>query len=145
MATSPDKIISIARTWIGTPYVHQASLKGKGCDCIGMLRGVWRELQGTDRDPEVLPPYSADWAEATGIETLYNGISRYLTAIPLPSVSAGNVVLFRMIATGPAKHCAIVGSRGGLTLIHSRQNKQVNEEPFSAAWRHKLAYAFEVP
>ena len=28
--------------WIGTPYRHQASLKGVGCDCLGLVRGVWR-------------------------------------------------------------------------------------------------------
>jgi NlpC/P60 family putative phage cell wall peptidase len=31
-----------ARAWIGTPDRHQASLKGMGCDCLGLVRGVWR-------------------------------------------------------------------------------------------------------
>jgi hypothetical protein len=51
-----------------------------------------------------------------------------------------------MVGRGPAKHCGIVGERDGkMTLIHARQNKQVNEEDFSSAWRKRLAYAFEVP
>lgn len=33
------QIIDAARDWIGTPYVHQASAKGAGCDCLGLLRG----------------------------------------------------------------------------------------------------------
>jgi cell wall-associated NlpC family hydrolase len=32
---SPEDIIAAARSWIGTPYCHQASLKGVGCDCSG--------------------------------------------------------------------------------------------------------------
>ncbi len=144
MATDPEVVIATARGWIGTPYIHQASLKGKGCDCVGMLRGVWRDIHHAD-DPEVLPPYTPDWAEATGRETLYQGLARHLTEIPLSEIKPGSVVVFRMRQTGPAKHCGIIGARGGtLTLIPSRMNKVVNEEPFTTYWRRKLAYAFEV-
>src|SRR3989338_4143365 len=48
-------IVAAARSWIGTPYRHQASLKGAGCDCLGLVRGVWRELYGDE--PEAPPPY----------------------------------------------------------------------------------------
>ncbi|HEY0105359.1 MAG TPA: hypothetical protein VGB91_04690 [Rhizomicrobium sp.] len=137
-------VIRIARAWIGTPYVHQASVRGSGCDCLGLLRGVWRALHG--EDAEAPPPYSPDWAEATGRETLYSALARHLTQIDPRSLAAGNAALFRMIRTGPAKHCGIVAeSRGGaLTLIHARQNRRVAEEPFSPFWRGKLAYAFRL-
>ena len=39
-------IVAEARGWIGTPYRHQASLKGVGADCIGLVRGVWRAFHG---------------------------------------------------------------------------------------------------
>ncbi len=55
-------IVAEARAWIGTPYRHQASLKGIGCDCLGLLRGVWRDVLGPE--PETPPPYSAAWAES---------------------------------------------------------------------------------
>jgi NlpC/P60 family putative phage cell wall peptidase len=41
----PD-IVAIARGWLGTPYRHQASLKGVGCDCLGLVRGVYAEAYG---------------------------------------------------------------------------------------------------
>ena len=63
----PHLILTEARSWIGTPYRHQASLKVVGCDCLGLLRGVWRGVMG--QEPELPPPYSADWAEA-GADTL---------------------------------------------------------------------------
>lgn len=31
-------IVAAARGWIGTPYLHQASLKGVGTDCLGLVR-----------------------------------------------------------------------------------------------------------
>ena len=36
------RIVRLARSWIGTPYHHQASVRGVGTDCIGLVRGVWR-------------------------------------------------------------------------------------------------------
>ncbi len=101
-----ERIVVIARSWIGTPYVHQASLKGVGCDCLGLLRGVWRELYG--EEPQDVPPYSPDWAEATGAETLYMALSRHLTEIPKSALSPGDIALFRMVPRGPAKHCGII-------------------------------------
>ncbi|MEJ0027319.1 MAG: hypothetical protein WDN01_14940 [Rhizomicrobium sp.] len=136
-------VVSVARAWIGTPYVHQASAKGAGCDCLGLLRGVWRELHG--EEPEDPPPYSPDWAEATGRETLYTALARHLTEIDRAALAPGDVALFRMARRGPAKHCGIVGERDGApTLIHARQNRRVSEEPFSSFWRAKLAYAFRL-
>jgi len=136
-----DEVIAIARAWIGTPYVHQASVKGAGCDCLGLMRGVWREMRG--EEAEDIPPYAADWTG--GEETLRDGLARHLTAIDPRDIAPGDVVLFRMVAHGPAKHCGIIAERGGsLTMIHSRQNKRVSEEAFSPAWRRKLAYAFRI-
>ena len=43
-----------ARRWLGTPYRHQASRMGVGCDCLGLVRGVWRSLYGAE--PEATPP-----------------------------------------------------------------------------------------
>src|SRR3954463_424367 len=96
-------VVQIARSWICTPYVHQASLKGVGCDCLGMLRGIWRELYG--EEPEEIPPYSLDWAEATGAETLYMARKRHAGEVALKDIGAGDIALFRMCRNGPAKHC----------------------------------------
>lgn len=135
------RVVQIARSWIGTPYVHQASLKGVGCDCLGLLRGIWRELRG--EEPEEIPAYSLDWAEATGAETLYIALKRYAAEVAVRNIGPGDIALFRMLPRSPAKHCGIVAERyGALSLIHSRQNKRVSEEPFSPFWRGKFAFAF---
>ena len=47
-------MVAEARAWIGTPYVHQASVRGGGTDCLGLLRGVWRVVIG--EEPETVPP-----------------------------------------------------------------------------------------
>ncbi len=73
-------IVQAARDWIGTPYVHQASVKGAGTDCLGLVRGIWREFHGVE--PEVLPAYTPDWGEVGGIERLLGGAGRRLRPAP---------------------------------------------------------------
>jgi NlpC/P60 family putative phage cell wall peptidase len=143
MGIERTDIIRVARTWIGTPYVHQASVKGAGCDCLGLLRGIWRELRG--EEPESPPAYSPDWAEANGVETLYMALQRHLREIGTRDIAPGDIALFRMLPNGPAKHCGIIGdSPQGLTLVHARQNKRVSEEAFSQWWRRRLTFAFRL-
>lgn len=143
MATDPNAIVAAARGWIGTPYQHQASLKGVGCDCLGLLRGIWRELCGAE--PEAVPPYARDWSEATGAETLRDALVRHLKPADLAHLAPGDVVLFRMARRGPAKHCGIVATqRSEFTLIHARQNRRVCEEALTAFWRARLAYSFRI-
>ena len=137
-------VVTAARSWIGTPYLHQASVKGAGCDCLGLLRGVWREVCGAE--PQAVPPYSPDWAEATGEETLRDGLARHLKKIAPACITAGDIALFRMARRAPAKHCGIIAARdGATTLIHARQNRRVSEEPLSPVWRRRLAFAFRLP
>lgn len=143
MAIERTDIIRVARSWIGTPYIHQASVKGVGCDCLGLLRGVWRELHGNE--PEEAPPYSPDWADATGEESLYKALARHFREIDRRDAAPGDIALFRMLPNAPAKHCGILASNPhGPTLIHARQNKQVSEEAFSNWWRRRMTYAFRL-
>ena len=64
----PERVIVAARAWLGTPYHDQASLKRVGCDCLGLARGVWREVVGPEPFP--IPPYSRDWSETGPREVL---------------------------------------------------------------------------
>lgn len=139
--TKREEIVAAARSWIGTPYRHQASCKGVGCDCLGFLRGVWREAQGSE--PELPPPYSADWAEAGGKETLAEAAHRHLTGIGFDEIAPGDVLLFRWRAHLPAKHCAILTAPE--RMIHAHDGAAVAEVYFASWWRRRLAYAFRFP
>src|SRR6476660_1662556 len=98
-------IVAETRRWIGTPYQHQASLKGVGCDCLGLVRGVWRAVVG--KEPERAPPYAPDWEEASGYESLADAAARHLIAIASTDIAPGDLILFRWRANLPAKHAAI--------------------------------------
>jgi NlpC/P60 family putative phage cell wall peptidase len=138
---TPATIVIEARSWIGTPYRHQASLKGVGCDCLGLLRGVWRELVGPE--PEMAPPYAPDWAEAGGIEALAMAARRHLAEISPAEIAPGDVILFRWRAGVPAKHAAIVTAPA--TMVHAHDGAAVAEVALAPWWRRRLAYAFRFP
>ncbi|NOZ33043.1 MAG: peptidase [Alphaproteobacteria bacterium] len=134
--------VEIARSWLGTPYVHQASVRGAGADCLGLLRGVWREIYGAE--PEAVPAYSPDWSEPQRVEALWAAAGRHLVEKPKGEIAAGDVVLFRMRAGSVAKHLGIVGT-GANTFIHSYSGHGVIESPLSAPWRRRVAAVFEFP
>jgi NlpC/P60 family putative phage cell wall peptidase len=140
MSPLQSRLVAEARSWIGTPYRHQASLKGVGCDCLGLLRGVWRGVMGAE--PELPPPYSPDWAEA-GADTLVAAARKHLIEIGRMEFAPGDVLLFRWRDNLPAKHCAIATAPD--TMIHAHDGAVVVEVAFSPWWRRHLAHAFRFP
>ncbi|MDE2444792.1 MAG: C40 family peptidase [Alphaproteobacteria bacterium] len=140
MQNSND-IITLARGWLGTPYRHQASLKDVGCDCLGLVRGVWRERFG--EEPELPPPYAPDWAEAGLNETLAEAGRRHLIEVPPLVFEPGDVLLFRWRPHLPAKHAGIAVSR--THMIHAQEGAAVSEVALNAWWLRRLAFAFRFP
>lgn len=142
--TRRSEIVAAARGWIGTPYRHQASLKGAGTDCLGLVRGVWREVIGTE--PEMPPPYTPDWAERPGgaaEETMAAAARRHMTEIAPGEARAGDVMLFRMRPGGPAKHAGVLS--GDDRMIHAWSGHAVVETAMGRWWRARAAFAFRFP
>ncbi|MBZ4024044.1 peptidase [Rhodobacter sp. TJ_12] len=134
-----------ARRWIGTPYVHQASQRGAGADCLGLLRGIWRALYGAE--PEAVPAYSADWAEPAGQEALWAAARRHLIEqTGAAQVVPGQVILFRMRAGSVAKHLGVVSGGGAQArFIHAYSGHGVVESPLSAPWARRIVARFAFP
>jgi len=145
MTLREQKIVREARTWVGTPYRHQASVKGQGCDCLGLLRGVWRGVIG--EEPEAVPTYTADWSEVGHNERLWAAAGRNMATVELDPEHAGQVVLFRMRKGHVAKHLGILaGSEVGFaTVIHAYTGRGVIETPLTQAWVRKIVAQFQFP
>lgn len=142
--TTRGEIVAAARTWIGTPYRHQASVKGAGCDCLGLVRGVWREVVGPE--PETPPAYTATWAELPGgnaEEAMAEAARRHMEEVSVSEAWAGDILLFRMRANGPAKHAAIIS--GENRMIHAWSGRAVVETSTGRWWRARAAHAFRFP
>lgn len=146
-AISSRDIVIEARSWIGTPYRHQASLKAVGCDCLGLLRGVWRAVLGPE--PEEAPPYAATWAESapSGADPLVEAAARHLEPVVTPLDAyvpqPGDVLLFAFRAHLPAKHCAIATASNA--MVHAHEGAAVAEVALTAWWRRHLVSAYRFP
>jgi NlpC/P60 family putative phage cell wall peptidase len=136
-----NEIVITARRWIGTSYHHQASVRGVGADCLGLVRGVWRELFGTDA--ETPPTYSRDWAEASGREAMLEAAARHLLRIPVSSAEAGDVAVFRLRPGCVAKHAGILTSPS--SMLHAMEGAAVAEVALGPWWRRRIAGAFRFP
>jgi NlpC/P60 family putative phage cell wall peptidase len=136
-----ERVIGEACAWIGTPYHHQASLKRVGCDCLGLVRGIWREIYGME--PETPPPYTRDWAEISGHETLRDAAARHMKPVAPDALLPGDLLLFAMVENAPAKHCAILVSES--RMVHAIETHPVAEVSFAPFYRAKLKFAFRFP
>jgi NlpC/P60 family putative phage cell wall peptidase len=141
MTYTRDDIVAEARRWLGTPYHHQASVRGLGADCLGLVRGVWRALHGAEA--EAVPAYSRDWAEATGEETMLAAARRHLHEIDRASAQRGDVLVFRFRAYAVAKHVGIL--TGASHMVHAVEGLAVAEVALVPWWRRHTAAAFSFP
>ena len=147
-----EAIVTAARGWLGTPYHHQASVKGVGSDCLGLIRGIWRELYGPE--PEAMPAYTPDWGSATGSETLLAAACRHLVRLKdVSAAGSGDVLVFRMRDEGVAKHAGIIVAlsasglleRDGARMVHAQEGQGVIEIELGRWWRRRAAAAFSFP
>jgi len=127
-----------ARAWIGTPYYIGQARRLIGCDCVGLIRGVWSDLTGRPA-PEV-PPYRADWQNGPG-RPLVDAARAYLTPLAPGDAQPGDVVVLRLNGTRDA-HCGILET--GAQLIHAVEGVGVVRVPF-AAFRQGVTYAARFP
>jgi NlpC/P60 family putative phage cell wall peptidase len=142
--TPGERAVEAARRWIGTPYVHQASCPGAGADCLGLIRGVWRQLYGAE--PCAVPAYTADWAEATQDERLLRAAALWLRPKSRDAAATGDVLLFRMRDGGIAKHLGIQSACGAeARFIHAFSGHAVTESALSAPWARRIAARFAFP
>lgn len=139
-----DAVVAEARKWIGTPYRHQATRINAGTDCLGLIRGIWRSLIGTE--PTTIPPYTEDWSEPTGEESLLAAAGIWLVPKPLSSSDIGDVLVFRMRSNNVAKHLGIAAvSQNQPTFIHAYTGHGVVETYLTLPWARRIVARFEFP
>ena len=132
-----DEIVTAARAWLGTPYRHQAATLGAGCDCLGLLRGVWRTLYGDE--PLDVPAYRADWRDAAHRNELRAAAEQLLVRAERPA--AGQVLLFRLGRV--PRHCGITVATD--RFIHAQEGLGVVEANLTEGWAKRIAGRYDFP
>jgi NlpC/P60 family putative phage cell wall peptidase len=130
--TTRAELVQACRRWLGTPYHHQASLRGVGCDCIGLLTGAAADVGLVAAG---VPDRYSRGPEADLLLAAVNG-SDQLRAVPVPEARPGDILLFR-VRHAP-RHFGLMTSPR--TFIHADSYSGTVEIPYSERWRaHALA------
>ncbi|HHB83595.1 MAG TPA: peptidase [Devosia sp.] len=134
-------VVAAAREWLGTPYRHQCTQQGIGCDCLGLVRGVWRRILG--EEPFCVPPYAQFGKDPGGASLLLNAAQNML--VPLNgALMPGAVVLFQIHKKIPPRHCGILIDKG--RFIHAQERLGVIELALDKRWQRRVhsTYAFPI-
>lgn len=135
-----EQVEAEARAWLGTPYRHQASVRGAGCDCLGLLRGIWRGLYGTE--PDEVPAYAVDPRRDADPGQLQRAADDHLQRVSR-LILPGDVLLFRLSRTMPARHCGIATANH--CFIHAQERLGVVETSLSLSWQRRLSGVYAFP
>jgi NlpC/P60 family putative phage cell wall peptidase len=151
------EIVAEARSWLGTPHMHQLQHKGVGADCGGFVRGVMGALGAAPADARQWEG-AADYAgyhrnPDAAVHKLKSACDRYLVRVPRQQMQLGSVLLFKFERAQHAGHCGIVGDyRGGphFSLIHSLSRVSptksgVIEHVLDSVWTRRIVAVYDFP
>lgn len=138
-------IVEAARCWLGTPFLHQASSRGHGADCLGLVRGVWRDVIGDE--PQRLPNYGHDAVHLMQDRALFEALIQHFDRVETDFDAVGDVVAYRLTPTASAQHLGItVGSHNGFPkMVHSYSRHGVVETPIGKSWMRRCVGQFKFP
>lgn len=112
-------VVAEAKTWLRTPWHHEARVKGSGVDCAQFLIGVYA---GVGLVPAITTEhYPHDWH-------LHRDEPRFLAyllqfADPVDAPLPGDVAMFQY--GRHAAHGAIVIDEAGPTIIHAWRDERM--------------------
>lgn len=141
-------VVDEARTWLNTPFAHQARRKGVGCDCGGLVGGVAVAcgLVSEDWWSREFDPLFSGYGRLPLGQRLHEICSRFMREIPLGAAMPGDVLLLSF--SEDPQHLAIAADyrHGGLSMIHALSSLgRVTEHRLAPPWKDRLVAAFELP
>lgn len=136
---NPGLVLAHARAWIGTPFIPQGDFRGAGADCVGLVRGILRELSGVYVPA---PAWRNDWAASKG-EPILDALHAHL--VPVSDSKPGTIAVFR-VGHKRAAHLGVLSDRG---IIHALDDHGVIEvasdglPPLTSLWGLPAPEGFE--
>jgi NlpC/P60 family putative phage cell wall peptidase len=126
-----------AREWWRTPFRWEASLKGKGCDCRGLISGIARDLGRPEA--EAIEANVVGYAGKVNEAALLEGLDRVFER-RTGDMQIGDVLALRL--GRKAQHLAIVTGEGRMTHAYYGDPGLVCEVPIGKFWGRRIVGAW---
>lgn len=123
-----------AKTWLGTPFHHQASIKGVGCDCAGFVKGVATNLGYITK--KIRANYGREPA---------NGALEKLLAtliIPTNKPEPGDIILFKFL--NEPQHLGILLADNVVIHAYSGEGKVIMHR-LDKKWLNRVVGHYALP
>lgn len=139
MTVSRNAVMAEAVRWCGTPYRHQGSTLGIGCDCLGLVRGMWRSLYKAE--PPSPPAYARDWLSPSPDDLLTAAAETHFRrserAIP------GDLLLFAWQPGSVCSHVGILMPEN--RFVHAYERAGVVSSALVPSWKRRIRAAYRFP
>lgn len=141
-------IIAEAREWVYTPFRHQASMKGVGCDCVGLIKGVGEATQAIINVDHRWENYKY-YRRTPNPRIMQQGMEDFLLPLDPSEARPGDVVWMQWRENLPM-HLGLLGVIPGaeerITLIHAYSRvRMVVEHGFTDEWKARANSYWRYP
>lgn len=133
-----NDIARVAEEWIGTPFTWGQSVKGRGCDCKGLVAGVARDCGRSEGNS--IEALAQDYGEGRfKPERLKSGLRRLFDEVH--AIEPGDILL--LVIGGAPQHLALAVGNGRIVHCYPSVGKVVKvplgRRPVDSIWRWKNA------
>ena len=137
-----ELIATTALTWVGTPYMNYAMVKGRGVDCAHLILGVLLE-SGLLHDGDLrIEQYSNEWHLHRSEEKFIKHIRKIANEVDSPQI--GDFLLYQYGRC--VSHGAILVAPGGVAHAFVDQGVILSKLDdvlfYDAKGRHRLRHIY---
>ncbi len=142
--TTRAAVVAEAKSWAKTPYQHQASLKGVGVDCIGLIRGVARGCGLVDPFETGAAHKYFGYSQMPNPALLLEACRAFLQPIDTEAATVGDILLFNFADRGvkDPQHFGIITRAEPPYVIHSLAPHCVLEHRINEVWAARVVAAY---
>lgn len=136
------RIIQEARTWVNTPFHLHGRLKHIGCDCVGLVLGVAKELNLMSKQNHVLPHFETlDYHPRESNKLLVQMLNLHL--VEKTNLQIADVVMLKYDSI--PGHIGIISQNnsGVLSIVHANMRfKKVVEHTLDESIKSRIVGIF---
>lgn len=90
-----ELVVREAESWLGTPYHHEARVKGSGVDCGQILVAVYSQFDFLPADYEI-KHYPPDFAMHRDVEWYLSIVQEFSREISEAEIKTGDIILYKL-------------------------------------------------